>query len=80
MILIPFVDLQKVSLFLKFGGYGSKIESATPISILNFSRAWQPHFLSYTLQILVKHASFIGKQIMFLQLSFISNGIVMGSC
>ena len=80
MKVISFVDLQKILLFQKFEGYDSKIEPTTPISILNFSRAWQPNFLSYALQILVKHASFIGKQMMFLQLSFISNGIVMGSC
>ena len=78
--MISFEDLQKISNFAKLQGRSSKNEPATPISILNFSRAWQPHFLSYTLQILVKHASFIGKQMMFLQLSFISNGIVMGSC
>ena len=65
MILIPFVDLQKVSLFLKFGGYGSKIESATPISILNFSRAWQSYLVSYALQILVNDRSFIGQHMIF---------------
>ena len=65
MILIPFVDLQKVSLFLKFGGYGSKIESATPISILNFSRAWQSYLVSYALQILVNDRSVIGQLMIF---------------
>ena len=52
MIVILFVDLQKMSLFPKFGGCGSKIEPATPISILNFSRAWQAQFLSHTLKIM----------------------------
>ena len=65
MILIPFVDLQKVSLFLKFGGYGSKIESAMPISILNFSRAWQSYFLRYTLETLISYGFFIDKKMMF---------------
>ena len=77
------LDLAKdgfTSFFPEFEGCGSKTAPITPISILNFSRAWQPHFLRYTLQILVKHASFIGKQMMFLQLRFFSNGIVMVSC
>ena len=47
MIVIPFVDLQKISLFPKFGGCSSKIEPATLISILNFSRAWQSYLVSY---------------------------------
>ena len=65
MILIPFVDHQKVSLFLKFGGYGPKIESATPISILNFSRAWQSYLVSYALQIFVHDGSSIGQHMIF---------------
>ena len=43
MIVISFVDLQKTSLFPKFGGCGSKIKYVTPISISNFSRAWQSY-------------------------------------
>ena len=35
-----------------------------PISILNFPRAWQPQFLSHTLQILIKCVFFIDKQMM----------------
>ena len=62
MIVIPFVDLQKISLFPKFGGCGSKIEPATPISILNFSRVWQSFKVSYALQILVNDRFFIGLQ------------------
>ena len=73
MILIPFVDLQKVSLFLKFGGYGSKIESATPISILNFSRAWQSYLVSYALQILVNYRSYIGQHMISISIFCIYN-------
>ena len=65
MIVISFVDLQKISLFPKFGGCGSKIEPATPISILNFSRAWQSFKVSYALQILVNDRFFIGHQMIF---------------
>ena len=35
-----------------------------PFSILNFWRAWQPDFLSHTLQILVKQAFFIYVQML----------------
>ena len=52
MIVTSFVDLQKISIFPKFGGCGSKNEPATPISISNFSRAWQSFNVSYALQIL----------------------------
>ena len=58
MIVISFVDLQKISVFPKFGWCGSKIEPATPISILNFSRVWQSYLESYALQILVSDRSF----------------------
>ena len=40
MIVTSFVDLQKISLFPKFGGCGSKIEPTTPIEVSNFSRAY----------------------------------------
>ena len=65
MIQISFVDLQKISLFPKFWGCGSKIEPALPISTLNFSRVWQPFKVSYALQILVNDRSFIGHQMTF---------------
>ena len=65
IILIPYVHLGKLWTFAKFGGCGSKNEPATPISILNFPRAWQPQFLSHTLQILIKCVFFIDKQMMF---------------
>ena len=35
MIVTSFVDLQKISLFPKFGGCGSKIEPAKPILFSN---------------------------------------------
>ena len=35
---------KKKRIFPKFGGCGSKTVPATPISILNFSRVWQPWF------------------------------------
>ena len=65
MIVISFIDLQKISLIPEFRGCGSKIEPATPISILNFSRAWQSFKVSYALQILVNDRSLIGQQMIF---------------
>ena len=62
--LISFEDLLKISNFAKLQHRSSKNEPAMPISILNFPRAWQPHFLSHTLQILVKHAFFIDVQML----------------
>ena len=49
-----FLQLMKKWILTKFGGCGSKIEPATPISILNFSRAWQSFKVSYALQIWYK--------------------------
>ena len=51
IIVIPFADFQKLSLFQKFGGFGSKIEPAMLISILNFSRVWQSYLVGYALKI-----------------------------
>ena len=65
MIVISFEDLQKISLFPKFEGCGLKIESATPILILNFPRAWQSYFLRYTLEISISYRFFIDKKMMF---------------
>ena len=45
-IVISFEHLHKLCLFTKFGGCSSKIEPATPVLILNFSRAWQSFFES----------------------------------
>ena len=50
MIVISFVDLEKILLFPKFGVCGSKTEPATPFSILDpeiLKSAWQAHFLSH---------------------------------
>ena len=55
-------DLQKIWISLKFGGCGSKTATAMSISILNFSRAWQSYFLSYTLEILITYRFFIDKK------------------
>ena len=65
IILIPYVHLGKLGTFAKFGGCGSKNEPATPISILNFSRAWQSYFLRYALEILITYGFFIDKKMMF---------------
>ena len=65
MALLSFEDLQKIWISPKFGGCGSKTTPATPISILNFSRAWQSYFLSYTLEILITYGFFIDKKMMF---------------
>ena len=46
LALVSFLHLQKISIFAKFGGCGTKTKLATPISIFNFSRAWQSYFLS----------------------------------
>ena len=73
MIVISFEDLQKISLFPKFEGCGLKIESATPISILNFPRAWQSYLVSYALQILVNHRSYIGQHMIFISIFCIYN-------
>ena len=66
-------SVQKISLFPKFGGCGSKIEPATPISISNFSRAWQSFKVSYALQILVNDRFFIGHQMIFSSNFYICN-------
>ena len=60
MVLLSFVDIQKIWIFTKFGGCSSKIEPAMPILILKFKRAWQTQFFSHTLQILVNDRFFIG--------------------
>ena len=72
MIVISLVDLQKISLFPKFGGCGSKIEPATPISILNFEWAWQVQILMYTHKTLENYLSFIDEQMILLPFLYIS--------
>ena len=73
MVLISFVDIQKICIFTKFGGCSSKIELATPILILKFKRAWQTQFFSHTLQILVNDRFFIGVQMIFYSIFCVSN-------
>ena len=74
MVLLSFVDIQKICIFTKFGGCSSKIEPATPILILKFKRAWQTQFFSHTLQILVNDKFFIGHQMIFHSIFCVSNG------
>ena len=62
MILLSFENLEKIWIFSKFGGRRSKIEPATQSSILSFRSVWQPNFWVTSL---VKHGSFIDKQMMF---------------
>ena len=52
-----FLQLMKKWILTKFGGCGSKIEPATPVSILNFSRTWQSIKVSYALHIWYKAGS-----------------------
>ena len=72
MIVTSFVDLQKISLFPKFGGCGSKIEPATPISILNFEWAWQVQFLSHIHKTLENYLFSIDEQMILLSFLHIS--------
>ena len=65
VILIWFVHLLKSNKFPEFHRCGSKNVPATPIFILNFPRAWQSFKVSYALQILVNHRSFIGQHMIF---------------
>ena len=73
MVLISFVDIQKICIFTKFGGFSSKIKPATPILTLKFKRAWQTQSFSHTLQILVNDRFFIGHQMIFYSIFCISN-------
>ena len=45
-------------LFRNFDGYSLKNGAATPLTIWNFSRAWQAYFLSNNLQIWWENTSF----------------------
>ena len=51
-IKISFEHLQKICVFTKFEGCSSKNEPATPVLILNFSRAWQSFFESKNILVL----------------------------
>ena len=77
MIVISFEDLQKISLFLKFGGCGSKIEPAAPISILNFKGVWQGKIWSQNPKILKICVSFKDKQMILVSFFDISYHIFL---
>jgi len=65
MVLLSFEDFQKIRIFPIFEGCGSKTAPTTPISILNFSKAWQSCFLRHFLEILITSGFFIDKKMMF---------------
>ena len=69
MVLLSFEDFQKIRIFPKFEDCGSKTAPYTPISILNFSRAWQSYFLRYALEILITYGFFIDKKWCFIHFS-----------
>ena len=55
---LPVEDLIRSQLFTNFDGYSLKNGAATPLTIWNFSRAWQAYFLSNNLQIWWENTSF----------------------
>ena len=55
---LPVEDLMRSQLFINFYGYSLKNGAATPLTIWNFSRAWQAYFLSNNLQIWWENTSF----------------------
>ena len=61
---LPVQDLIKRQLSTKFEECILKNDAATPLTISNFSRAWQAYFWSYTLQILCENTTFIDVQMM----------------
>ena len=65
MVLLSFVDLQKIHIIRKFGGCNSNIEPAVPISILSYQRAWQTFSMSHTLQIFKNDSFFIDEQMIW---------------
>ena len=76
MVLISFDYHQKIHNFSKFGGCGSKIEPATPISILNFKGVRQGQIWSHNPQILKTCVFFKDKEmvvISFVHLYEINN-------
>ena len=71
MVLISFVDIQKIRIFTKFGECSSKIEPTMPISILRYQRAWHTFKICHTLQIFKNDSFFIDEQMLLL--SFFDN-------
>ena len=61
---LPVQDLMRRQLSTKFEEFILKNDAATPLTISNFSRAWQAYFLSYTLQIWCENTSFKDVQMM----------------
>ena len=61
---LPVQELIKSQLSTKFEECSLKNDAATPLTISNFSRAWQAYFLSYTLQIWCENTSFKDVQMM----------------
>ena len=55
---LPAENLIRSQLFTNFDGYSLKNGAATPLTIWNFSRAWQAYFLSNNLQIWWENTSF----------------------
>ena len=55
---LPVEDLIWSQLFTNLNGYSLKNSAATPLTIWNFSRAWQAYFLSNNLQIWRENTSF----------------------
>ena len=76
---LPLKDLKRSQLSTKFEECSLKNDAATPLTISNFSRAWQAYFLSYTLQIWCENTSFKDVQMMFLWVLDISTGFRFGN-
>ena len=72
MILISFVVLWKKIHFPKFEDCSPIIKPAMVILILNFSRAWQPHFLCHTHVFLKNCVFFIDVQMVLVSFFHIS--------
>ena len=66
MVVISFVDLQKISLFPKFGGHSSLNKTNMLLRSLKLKWAWWAQFLSYALQILGKVMFFEDLQMILL--------------
>ena len=73
LALVSFLQFEKLRIFAKFGGCGTKTKLATLILILNFSRVWQYYFLSLS-SLLLHQSSWVNVQTkLILLVSFISN-------
>ena len=68
----------KSQLSTKFEECSLKNDAAMPLTISNFSRAWQAYFLSYTLQILCENTTFIDVQMICSDDFDISSGFRFG--